>query len=218
MASNDPTAIAVANTAADQLRNVGIAASVLALDPVMLYGDGLSRVDAIVGWRRAGGDLATVLASRYGCPGLEATAVSTTGVPAPPAPTASPTKTSVPHPKPNSPRVPVATTQVTPTAPTSAPVVPPLLGGDPLVQAPSNLTGICDQSIQAQIDAALTGTANVGDVVNALEPKLWGMETVLPILQDTTIVAAGPTVRNVSLTGAVPVGIVGDAGKWVKVP
>ena len=34
VAANDPTAVAVANTAADQLRNVGIAATVLALDPV----------------------------------------------------------------------------------------------------------------------------------------------------------------------------------------
>ena len=42
------------------------------------------------------------------------------------------------------------------------------------------------------------------------------MSTVLPILQDTTIVAAGPRVQNVSLSGAVPVGIVGDAGQWVK--
>ena len=32
----------------------------------------------------------------------------------------------------------------------------------------------------------------------------------------TTIVAAGPTVQNVSLTGAIPIGIVGDAGRWVK--
>ena len=42
------------------------------------------------------------------------------------------------------------------------------------------------------------------------------MSTVLPIMQDTTIVAAGPTVRNVELSGAVPVGIVGDAATWVK--
>jgi hypothetical protein len=39
---------------------------------------------------------------------------------------------------------------------------------------------------------------------------------VLPILQDTTIVAVGPSVQNVSLTGAVPVGIVGDAARWAK--
>jgi len=44
------------------------------------------------------------------------------------------------------------------------------------------------------------------------------MSTVLPILQDTTIVAAGPRVQGVSLSGAVPVGIVGDAGTWSKKP
>jgi hypothetical protein len=35
-------------------------------------------------------------------------------------------------------------------------------------------------------------------------------------MQDTTIVAAGPSVQNVSLTGPVPVGFVGDAARWVK--
>jgi hypothetical protein len=44
------------------------------------------------------------------------------------------------------------------------------------------------------------------------------MSKVLPILEDTTIVAAGPSVPNVALSGAVPVGIVGDAGNWVKTP
>jgi ABC-type transport system substrate-binding protein len=79
VAANDPTSVAVANTAADQLRNAGIEAFVLALDPVALYGDALinNRVDAVVGWHQAGGDLATAVASRYGCPALEATAVST---------------------------------------------------------------------------------------------------------------------------------------------
>ena len=215
VASNDPTSVAVANTAADQLRNVGIAASVLALDPVTLYGGGLGRVDAIVGWRRAGGDLATALASRYGCPGLESTPVSTTGSPSPVV-----SKTSTPQSKPSAPAHPtqaLVTTPATPTtAQTSAP--PPQSASDQLMQAPSNLTGICDQAIQPQISAALAGTANIADVVNELEPSLWDMATVLPILQDTTIVAAGPTVRNINLTGAVPVGIVGDAGKWARVP
>ena len=83
MASNDPTSVAVANTAADQLRNVGIAATVLALDPVALYRDALdnNQVDAIVGWHQAGGNLATLLASRYGCPALQTTAVPTTNAP-----------------------------------------------------------------------------------------------------------------------------------------
>jgi ABC-type transport system substrate-binding protein len=187
-AANDPTSVAVANTAADQLRSAGIAASVLALDPPDLYGPALAKnqVDAIVGWRAAGGDLATRLASRFGCPALEASPVATTGTP------------------PRRPAPQAPTTSTKPTDPA------------PLVRAPSNLTGICDRSIQSRIDGAVTGALNINDVVAAVEPTLWAMATVLPIMQDTTIVAAGPTVRNVSLTGAVPVGIVGDAGRWVK--
>ncbi|AGB25148.1 ABC-type dipeptide transport system, periplasmic component [Mycobacterium sp. JS623] len=218
VAANDPTAIAVANTAADQLRNVGIGASVSALDPVALYGDALinNRVDAVVGWHQAGGDLATSLASRYGCPALEATAVSTAtpgATSSTPSPTTnSPSRTSN-SPTPPRPTTPQTTpTQTTPTQTTPAPA--PETGQ--LVQAPSNITGICDHSIQPKIDAALDGTEDIGEVINAVEPRLWNMSTVLPILQDTTIVAAGPSVQNVSLSGAVPVGIVGDAGKWVK--
>jgi len=95
-AANDPTSVAVANTAADQLRNVGIAASVSALNPVVLYGEALAnnRVDAVIGWRQAGGDLATSLASRFGCPALEATAVATTTAQGSVTPTASVTPTS----------------------------------------------------------------------------------------------------------------------------
>ncbi|ANR90247.1 monoacyl phosphatidylinositol tetramannoside-binding protein [Mycobacterium avium] len=205
VAANDPTAVAVANTAADQLRNVGIAATVLALDPVTLYRDALNdnRVDAIVGWHQAGGNLATRLAARYGCPALQSTQV--------PAST-EPTPTS-PAPGGPAPSTGPATRSATP-----ASTPPPSRPADPnaLVQAPSNLTGICDRSIQSNIDAALNGTKNINDVITAVEPRLWNMSTVLPILQDTTIVAAGPSVQNVSLSGAVPVGIVGDAGQWTK--
>ncbi|HJT91872.1 MAG TPA: ABC transporter family substrate-binding protein [Mycobacterium sp.] len=209
VAANDPTSVAVANTAADQLRNVGISASVSALDPPVLYGDALTnnRVDAVVGWHEAGGDLATALASRYGCPALEATAVSTTTAESSESPTPSPRPTSDPPTPPTPP-----TTTATPTTPSPAPE------SGALVQAPSNITGICDRSIQPKIEAALHGTENINDVITAVEPRLWNMSTVLPILQDTTIVAAGPSVQNVSLSGAVPVGIVGDAGMWVKAP
>jgi ABC-type transport system substrate-binding protein len=202
VASNDPTSVAVANTAADQLRSVGIAASVAALDPVTLYRDALNnhQVDAIVGWHQAGGNLATLLASRYGCPALQATVVPTTNAPS---------------------NVPVSTAAGTPPAgPGTASATPPSPSHPPepgaLVQAPSNLTGMCDRSIQSNIDAALNGTKNINEVITAVEPRLWNMSTVLPILQDTTIVGAGPSVQNVSLSGAVPVGIVGDAGEWLK--
>ncbi|MBB5167047.1 ABC-type transport system substrate-binding protein [Mycobacterium sp. AZCC_0083] len=208
VATNDPTSVAVANTAADQLRSVGISASVLALDPPVLYGDALdnNRVDAIVGWHQAGGDLATVLASRYGCPALEATAVSTA------------TGTTTPSPTTSSTTSPPRATSAVPLPPTTVTSPSPAPESGQLVQAPSNLTGICDRSIQQKIDNALDGSEDIGEVLTAVEPRLWNMSTVLPILQDTTIVATGPSVRNVSLTGAVPVGIVGDAGNWVKTP
>jgi ABC-type transport system substrate-binding protein len=198
VATNDPTSAAVANTAADQLRNVGIAATVQALDPVSLYRDALdhNRVDAIVGWHQAGGNLATLLASRYGCPALQTT-LQPTGASTTPA--NMPVSTPAGAPPPPGPGT--ATSPV----PTSRPPEP-----GALVQAPSNLTGICDRSIQSNIDAALN------EVITAVEPRLWNMSTVLPILQDTTIVAAGPSVQNVSLSGAVPVGIIGDAGQWTK--
>ena len=86
------------------------------------------------------------------------------------------------------------------------------------MQAPSNLTGICDRSIQPKIDATLDGSEDIAEVLTAVESRLWNMSTVLPILQDTTIVAAGPSVQNVNLSGAVPVGIVGNAGIWAKMP
>ncbi|MGE2689798.1 ABC transporter family substrate-binding protein [Mycolicibacterium pulveris] len=212
VAANDPTSVAVANTAADQLRNVGITASVSALDPVALYGEALAtnRVDAVVGWRQAGGDLATALASRFGCRALEATAVATSPTaPTSPEPGETGEPTATP---PETPEPPVTT----PTAATTTPNPEP--ESDELVQAPSNITGICDRSIQPKIDAGLDGTEAIAEVITAVEPRLWNMATVLPILQDTTIVAAGPSVRNVSLSGAVPVGIVGDAGDWVKTP
>jgi ABC-type transport system substrate-binding protein len=201
VAANDGTSVAVANTAADRLRNVGIIATVLALDPVALYRDALNnnQVDAIVGWRQAGGNLATLLASRYGCPALETTTVPTSNV-------ATTTPAGAPPP---------AGPGTTSPAPTQAPPSRPPEPGA-LVQAPSNLTGICDHSVQSNIDAALNGVKNINDVIKAVEPRLWNMSTVLPILQDTTIVAAGPSVQNVGLTGAVPVGIVGDAGQWIK--
>lgn len=207
VASNDPTSVAVANTAADQLRNVGIAASVSALDPVTLYRDALTnnQVDAIVGWHEAGGNLATLLASRFGCPALQATTVPTTSTP-----TTTPAGSTTPSPSVSTSTTPTSTSTATSTSPSRPP--------DPgaLVQAPSNLTGICDRSIQSNIDAALNGTKSINEVITAVEPRLWNMSTVLPILQDTTIVGAGPSVQNVSLSGAVPVGIVGDAGQWVK--
>jgi len=130
------------------------------------------------------------LASRFGCPAVEAAPLPTLPV----APEVQPTTSPQPE-----------ATRARPSE------------NDPLVRAPSNLSGICDRTVQSKIDGALTGSLNVEEVIDDVEARLWAMTAVLPIMQDTTIVAAGPSVRNVSLTGAVPVGIVGDAGRWIKV-
>ncbi|KIQ10179.1 ABC transporter family substrate-binding protein [Rhodococcus sp. MEB064] len=77
---NDAIAVAVANTAADQLRDAGIDATVAPTDPEELYGTAMvsGAVDAIVGWSRVGVDPGTALASRFGCAAaqLEGTATS----------------------------------------------------------------------------------------------------------------------------------------------
>jgi len=131
--------------------------------------------------------------------------LQSTAVPTPKAPTPVAASTTQPPTTSSEPTQPATSTQSS---------RPPEPGA--LMQAPSNLTGICDRSIQSNIDAALNGAKNINEVIPAVEPRLWNMSTVLPILQDTTIVAAGPSVQNVSLSGAVPVGIVGDAGQWIK--
>ncbi|MBP1160077.1 ABC-type transport system substrate-binding protein [Rhodococcus sp. PvR099] len=175
----DDSAIAVANTAADQLRGAGVDASVTTMRPDELYGKSLveGEVDAVVGWARAGSDPATSMASRFACP-----------PPAAPAPSGAGESTDA-----------------------EPDVVP-----DPL--APSNLSGLCDAALQAGIDEALRGTADVGHVIAQAEPKLWDLAAVLPVLQDTTVVAAGPGVQGVSLTGAIQVGIFADAAGWSRSP
>lgn len=86
----------------------------------------------------------------------------------------------------------------------------------PSVRSPSNLSGLCDPSLQPAIDAALRGLDDPVRVIAEAEPKLWELAAVLPVLQDNAIVVAGPGVEGVSLTGPIPVGIFGDAGVWTR--
>ncbi|QBJ98820.1 ABC transporter family substrate-binding protein [Rhodococcus sp. ABRD24] len=176
---NDETAIAVANTAADQWRGAGIAASVRPLKSENLYGEALAggSVDVVVGWERAGSDPATSLASRFGCLSL-----STLQTPAESTPGAA--SSAVPTPE--------------------------------QVRAPSNLSGLCDPVLQPAIDAALRGEGDVTRVIADAEPRLWELAAVLPVLQDTTVVAAGPGVDGVSLAGPIQVGVFVDAAGWTR--
>lgn len=107
---------------------------------------------------------------------------------------------------PGAPSTPGPDTTPTPPAPQEA----------PNSRAPSNLSGACDPALQPVIDSTLRGPADIVAVAAQLEPKLWELSTVLPILQDTTVVAAGSGVEGVSLTGAIQVGIFADADSWSR--
>lgn len=184
--AGDTTAIAVASTAADQLTFAGVQASVAPTTPSRLFGDALlgGEVDAVVGWVRAGSDLATSLASRWGCG-----AVGSGG----PAPDGQPAGgTGAPR--------------------TSA--APEQGGGDDV--PPSNLPGVCDLSVQGLIDAALVGARPLDEVDELVEPKLWELAVVQPILQDTTMVAASDEIEDISLAGPVPAGMFFDADLWTR--
>lgn len=183
---NDDIAIAVANTAADELRDVGILATVQARPPEDLYGDDLTkgRVDMVVGWSRAGADTATSLASRFGCPA--ATSV---------APSAEPAEPAAP--------------------PTPSPTPEPLRASS--ADAPSNLSGLCDPSLQERIDAALSGAGDLGSLIADAEPRLWDLAAVLPIVQSRALLAVGTGVDGVALDGPVQVGVFGNATDWVRV-
>ncbi|KXF88076.1 monoacyl phosphatidylinositol tetramannoside-binding protein [Rhodococcus ruber Chol-4] len=196
---NSPVADAVAHTAADQLRGAGVAATVTTLPPDELYGEALVRgtVHAVVGWTRAGGDPATAAMSRFGCP------------PAIPGQGSPPVEPD-PAPAPDSGTVPGADT-----AP-GGDTVPDdeIEAAEAQLAAPSNVSGVCDPALEPELAGALRGAGDVPAVLAGAQPKLWDLAVTLPILQDRTVIAAGPGVEGVTLTGAIPAGPLSDAQNW----
>lgn len=169
---DDATALAVANTAADQLTSAGIAATVTPLPPDELYGTALTTpaVDAVVGWTSVGLDPATVAASRFGC---------------------------------------TVTNSVVPAGEGSS--------NDTTPPTPSNLSGLCVPALQTSIDRALRGELSAPLFAAEAEPALWALSAVLPIVQDSSVVAVGDGVEGVSLAGPIEVGIFGDSAEWMRI-
>lgn len=195
---------AVARTAVDVWRGAGVDATVTELPAEELYGDALVEGDvhAVVGWMRAGGDPATAALSRFGC------------VPALPGP-ASPDDEDVTSAPPDG--------DTRPT--TSAPEAPGASDDSDAAEvraeavaaqlaSPSNLSGACDPELEGELTAAVTGSVPEQDVLTDIQQQLWDLGVNLPIMQDRTVVAAGPGVEGVSLTAAVTAGIVGSAHLW----
>ena len=172
---NDATALAVANTAADELAGAGIAATVTPLAPDELYGSAVTEgeVDAVVGWTAVGSDPATIMASRFGC------------------------------------------SAATSTDPESDPESEPEAIGP--LGAPSNLSGLCVPELEDSLEHALTGDLSAELLVAEAESKLWNLSAVLPIVQDSSVVAIGADVEGASLTGPIEVGIFDDVAYWTRV-
>ncbi len=200
------TTLAVARTAADVLRDAGIAATVTELPPDELYGESLvdGSVHAVLGWMRVGDDPATAALSRFGCP--------------PVLPVVEGAARATDPPKAEGGDSTNPGDEATEAAPTTGST-----GGSSddeedeiraMLDAPSNLSGACDPELEEKLLAAVRGTADPREVITAAQPGLWALAVNLPILQDRTVVAAGPEIDNVSLAGSVPAGIVGDAHLW----
>ncbi|GAA1075739.1 ABC transporter family substrate-binding protein [Tsukamurella spumae] len=170
-------AFAVASNATDQLRAMGVFASVVALDPQVVAGTALldGAVDAVVGWSGTGPTPVERFAARVACP-------------APPSQDSGRAATTTPA-APNPENDPAATT----------------VGG--------NLAGLCDADLQDLAHAGLRGDAlDLG----AIDADLWSRATVLPILQDVTLSAVGPTVQGVTLEGPPQDGVFSGVEGWAR--
>ncbi|MGV8874305.1 MAG: ABC transporter family substrate-binding protein [Rhodococcus sp. (in: high G+C Gram-positive bacteria)] len=86
------------------------------------------------------------------------------------------------------------------------------------VQPPRNLSGLCVPALEPTIDRALVSGLDSSAVRNDVEPQLWSLASTLPIMQDSSVVAAVPGITGVSLTGPVQVGIFADAAQWMRTP
>jgi len=79
-----------------------------------------------------------------------------------------------------------------------------------------NVAGVCDPTLQPQIEAALTGNADPAATVAALEPKLWDLHAVLPLYQDSTLLVVGKQVSGVDDPPSLLAGPFAGAAFWTR--
>jgi ABC-type transport system substrate-binding protein len=80
---------------------------------------------------------------------------------------------------------------------------------------PANAAGLCDESLQATIDSALTGSTTVAEALKTLEPALWATNVVIPLFQEADTLAIGKGISG--LTPGPPMeGPFGSAVNWTR--
>lgn len=221
VARGDDTARNVAHTIADVWTSAGVDASVDEFDADVLYGAALvsGKVDALVGWSDVDGDLATRVASRFGCDG-EAVSIETGArVPADAPQGAGPTPTagSAPGSTDASTAGPTPAS-ATSSAPTTVPTPPGGADGDNFDdtrRAPSNIGGVCDVRLRPVLQGALHGEIDDDELVAAVDPAVWSLATTLPILQDSGLVGYSSGIRGITLgRGSLARDLFVDAAGW----
>ncbi|XGU20888.1 hypothetical protein ACETU7_11555 [Rhodococcus sp. 3Y1] len=98
----------------------------------------------------------------------------------PSAPSTPATSSAVPAPTPSQTPEPIRTTSV---------------------EAPSNLSGLCDPALQGRIDEALSGIGDLGSLIADAEPKLWDLAAVCRSCRAERWSRSGPESRAWSSTG-----------------
>ncbi|WP_024793786.1 ABC transporter family substrate-binding protein [Tomitella biformata] len=83
---------------------------------------------------------------------------------------------------------------------------------------PSNLGGVCDPAAQELLDGALSGDPQGTALARELEPRLWGLHSTLPILQDSAVVAIGDTVTGAVARQPIVAGLFVNVGGWARQP
>ncbi|HEY2059021.1 ABC transporter family substrate-binding protein [Amycolatopsis sp. NBC_01480] len=80
---------------------------------------------------------------------------------------------------------------------------------------PANAAGLCDESLQATIDSALTGSTTTAEALKTLEPALWAANVAIPLFQEADTLAVGKGVSG--LTPGPPMGgPFGSAVNWTR--
>lgn len=223
----DETAAVVAGTIADVWNSAGVDATVAEIEPARLYGTDLvgGNVDAVVGWDDADGDVATRIASRFGCDGAAVDVDSEPPDDPATGPGGSradgPSADAHPAPAPSTPRqsgdatgssgatTPNTEASGTPAPDASRPTISPVQPAptdDPIrknfddpQQSPSNFGGICDEDLRPIIEQALRGEIDDPELVDAVDPAVWSFDTTLPIMQDTGVIGFSNEIEGIML-------------------
>ncbi len=201
--AGNQSAFSVASNATDQLRAMGVFASVVSLDPDTLTSTALldGTVDAVVGWSTVTSNPAVALASRVDCPPQDGGATLTAGT-----------------------TVALPTTQASSSAATgdtSASLTPtPTDTSEPSQQDAAarvvgNISGLCDLDVQELAQQALTGREVSASLASA-DRMLWQDAVQLPIFQDVTVAAVSPDVTGVTLAGPLATGVFTVPQSWEK--